>query len=78
MGCRLWGRTESDTTEVTQQQQQQGNHDHSKEREGATGRWLSIHHVGDISNSRSHPEMERLSQEVVSFPSWGAFKQRCC
>ena len=21
MGCRLWGRTESDTTEVTQQQQ---------------------------------------------------------
>ena len=24
MGCRLWGRTESDTTEATQQQQQQG------------------------------------------------------
>ena len=24
MGCCLWGRTESDTTEVTQQQQQQG------------------------------------------------------
>ena len=23
MGCRLWGRTESDMTEVTQQQQQQ-------------------------------------------------------
>ena len=23
MGCRLWGRTESDTTEVTYQQQQQ-------------------------------------------------------
>ena len=23
MGCRLWGRTELDTTEVTQQQQQQ-------------------------------------------------------
>ena len=23
MGCRLWGRTESDTTEVTHQQQQQ-------------------------------------------------------
>ena len=22
MGCRLWGRTESDTTEATQQQQQ--------------------------------------------------------
>ena len=22
VGCRLWGRTESDTTEVTQQQQQ--------------------------------------------------------
>ena len=29
VGCRLWGRTESDTTEATQQQQQQtyhGNH----------------------------------------------------
>ena len=23
VGCRLWGRTESDTTDVTQQQQQQ-------------------------------------------------------
>ena len=23
VGCRLWGRTESDTTEVTSQQQQQ-------------------------------------------------------
>ena len=23
MGCRLWGRTESGTTEATQQQQQQ-------------------------------------------------------
>jgi len=23
VGCHLWGRTESDTTEVTQQQQQQ-------------------------------------------------------
>ena len=26
VGCRLWGRTESDTTEVTQQQQQQQQH----------------------------------------------------
>ena len=25
--CRLWGRTESDMTEVIQQQQQQHNHD---------------------------------------------------
>ena len=25
VGCRLWGRTESDTTEVTWQQQQQNN-----------------------------------------------------
>ena len=24
VGCRLWGRTDSDTTEATQQQQQQG------------------------------------------------------
>ena len=27
VGCRLWGRIESDTTEVTQQQQQQQQHD---------------------------------------------------
>ena len=26
VGCRLWGRTESDTTEATQQQQQQQPH----------------------------------------------------
>ena len=26
VGCRLWGRTESDTTEATQQQQQQNTH----------------------------------------------------
>ena len=26
VGCHLWGRTESDTTEATQQQQQQHNH----------------------------------------------------
>ena len=26
VGCRLWGRTESDTTEGTQQQQQQQQH----------------------------------------------------
>ena len=28
VGCRLWGRTESDTTEVTQQQQQQQQQGH--------------------------------------------------
>ena len=32
MGCHLWGRTESDTTEVTQQQQQQ-NSQTDKDRE---------------------------------------------
>ena len=29
VGCRLWGRTESDTTEATQQQQQQGHWEHT-------------------------------------------------
>ena len=32
VGCRLWGRTESDTTEATQQQQQEnmlGHSDHN-------------------------------------------------
>ena len=32
VGCRLWGRTESDTTEVTQQQQQQ---QHGIQKDGA-------------------------------------------
>ena len=35
MGCRLWGRTESDRTEATQQQQQQ--HKQKKQREIASG-----------------------------------------
>ena len=26
VGCRLWGRTELDTTDVTQQQQQRSDH----------------------------------------------------
>ena len=30
VGCGLWGRTESDTTEATQQQQQQLDHGESK------------------------------------------------
>ena len=30
VGCRLWGRTESDTTEVTQQQQQQSRNAYRK------------------------------------------------
>ena len=34
VGCRLWGRTESDTTEVTQQQQQQSNANSHKCKEG--------------------------------------------
>ena len=28
VGCRLWGHTESDTTEATQQQQQHGSIEH--------------------------------------------------
>ena len=28
VGCHLWGRTESDTTDATEQQQQQGGSDH--------------------------------------------------
>ena len=31
VGCRLWSRTESDTTEATQQQQQQHTHIHMSE-----------------------------------------------
>ena len=33
VGCRLWGCTESDTTEATSQQQQYGNTDHSTPRQ---------------------------------------------
>ena len=35
VGCRLWGRTESDTTEATQQQQQQQSYKQPN-------KWLSI------------------------------------
>ena len=35
MGCRLWGRTESDTTEVTYQQQQQVGHSFSSKEQAS-------------------------------------------
>jgi len=41
VGCRSWGRTESDTTEATQQQQQQQDLVHAK-----------IYDKSDISNKR--------------------------
>ena len=42
VGCRLWGRTESDTTEVTQQQQQQGIYQNFKLNQMIIKPWLSI------------------------------------
>ena len=47
VGCRLWGHTESDTTEATQQQQQQG-----KEKMGS---YCSVYRVsvGDDENGLS-------------------------
>ena len=35
VGCRLWGRTESDTTEATQQQQQQVGHNFSSKEQAS-------------------------------------------
>ena len=54
MGCRLWGRTESDTTEVTQQQQQQYSivyMDHSFRIHSSADGHLGCFHVLAIINS---------------------------
>ena len=47
VGCRLWGHTESDTTEATQQQQQQGQNKQNKNKGGqrdtrVSGRWCRV------------------------------------
>ena len=41
VGCRLWGRTESDTTEATQQQQQQ--QQAASERSKDLANWICIY-----------------------------------
>lgn len=56
----------------------QGEDGHPKGMEGATERVLSVQHAANISNSKSHPVMERTSHQVVSFLSLGMLKQRCC
>ena len=54
MGCRLWGRTESDTTEVTQQQQQYGFFRGKKDSFGEQGE-LRANNGIKYSKSREFP-----------------------
>ena len=59
MGCRLWGRTESDATEATQQQQQQqhtvphsgnaGSHSHQEGRRAPFARGRSVAYAWGLS-----------------------------
>ena len=44
VGCRLWGRTESDTTEATQQQQQQQQQQQHADSATAARRILALVH----------------------------------
>ena len=63
VGCRLWGRTESDTTEVTQQQQQQV--------EYGVPSWLSgkefACNVGDVGSI--HGSGRSLEKEMATHSS---------
>ena len=66
MGCHLWGRTESDTTEVTWQQQQQYIHTmecysaiKKNNFESVLVRWVNLEPV--IQNEVSHKEKNKYS-----------------
>ena len=54
VGCRLWGRTESDTTEATQQQQQQQQP------------WLLIHGLISASCAGQKDELVGLWVSICS------------
>ena len=57
VGCRLWGRTESDTTEVTYQQQQQAGHSFSSKEQASFNFMAAIiicSHFGAQKNKVSH------------------------
>ena len=70
VGCCLWGRTESDTTEATQQQQQQAWNNCSSDVSGNCycnlwGRWARV------SQHRPRPWRALLSSGKLSmFQSW--------
>ena len=50
VGCRLWGRTESDTTEVTQQQQQQQQWTRRDLRKSLWPRWTGLVQIDKMSS----------------------------
>ena len=66
MGCRLWGRTESDTTEVTKQQQQQQKSHIAKytKQEILSGNWEEVTEIGKVGTSISHTRSEFLLEYV--------------
>ena len=70
VGCRLWGRTESDTTEATQQQQQQqhlwSNTEYIPPHDCAEGSWMA---GGGASRDRF--QWKSSSMTLAQRVSWG-------
>ena len=68
VGCRLWGRTESDTTEATQQQQQFGDM-------GFTGSTVGKESTCNMGDLGSIPGSGRSAREGIGYPlqySWAS------
>ena len=64
LGCRLWGRTESDTTETTQQQQQQQQQQQRRQQQSAE----RLNHKQCFFSITGHQDnLQFLLLEVVLF-----------
>ena len=68
VGCRLWGRTESDTTEATQQQQQQQQQQHLWPSEVALVVKNLLPNAGDTRETGSIPGSGRSPGEGNGYP----------
>ena len=61
-GCRLWGRTESDTTDATQQQQQAGHSFRSKEQ-------VSFNFMVAVTICSDFGDPKKIKSDTVSIVS---------
>ena len=79
VGCRLWSRTESDTTEATQQQQQQHTHIHIWVNTFGFYKLHSLAYFCFSSRGR-HMHSKYLYPHIYMsyFKSWKMMSWKCC